>query len=248
MRYPFVYRLIFLFCILVFACNSKAPRELEVVRFKDSYCKDSISNSELFTGRNSALYKGLICISWDIETSGRALFDLINFDRMCGFEPGDENLWIGQAYQDFDGLLRLNVDWDSPDENACGDCLYDFSFEIDGLEFSEALDVTTGNCTGNCDNWSGFKVTIPVYRMPAGIICKYADVEHILASTRVPDDWKRGTLHMPPKQGECEEDLTLIEKKEGEELCAATCSSTKPCPLEEILECQSGICQLIETW
>lgn len=205
----------------------------ELARFEANECKKG--QKPLFTGTAAAPLAGLQCVAWS-RVGERLLVDLINYSEACGFSGlSESSLWKGGVSAGDDGNVQLEVGWDFPSPNACGECLHDFSFELElsqrPSEVMTTLSVRSRPCS-SC-TWAG-----PGFRLPIddseGVACGYGTK----AGWTRPTD---GSLHGQPANGRCDDGLIRFAPNAGVERCVRACSADADCG-SPALSCRSGGC------
>jgi hypothetical protein len=204
-------------------------------------CKSEKSAGKLASGIDTSDYAGLQCVAWKFGDAKTPAIDLINWPASCGFPDDTEGLWQGVAEVADPNALQLRVEWNFEYPNACGGCLYDFSFKLENFEANGTLQlaIDTRSCTGDCA-WSKQKLTLPA--KPSGVVCRYAD-------WRVPSsqEWPRNAL-FAPLDGQCDAGLAPLARGDGTQVCAVTCKTSSDCPLPGVLTCSDGLCRIAHPW
>jgi hypothetical protein len=216
--------------------------------FAVSECKSDQSTNTLVTGRQSSDYAGLGCVAWDFTDDSQPRLDLINREVGCGFQGsesvGATKLWRPSSLSLKGSRLQLALQWNFESPSACGGCLDDFSMSLEPFDLANAvsLEIRTRDCTGNC-KWSEDTVEINVVRDPAGIACRYLDRYGTF------DEPATGKLHRPVNAvGGCDDDLDVLPRAPGRSICVARCSDDSDCPLQALLACEHGTCQIASPW
>jgi hypothetical protein len=218
--------------------RSPSPLDMsttELARFQANECKKA--DRPLFTGAAAAPLAGLACVAWS-RTGERLLVDLINYGEACGFSGlSDSTLWKGGVSAGDDGNVQLEVGWDFPSPNACGECLHDFSFELllseRPSEVRSTLSVRSRPCS-SC-TWTEPTFALPIDES-AGVACSYAE----RAGWTKPAD---GSLHGRPQSGRCDDGLVRIAPNAGVERCVRACTTDADCGSPALL-CRSGGCTI----
>jgi hypothetical protein len=200
---------------------------------------------------DTAVYDGLTCISWD-ATGTTLKTDLINFSGGCSIE------WQGSAETSAGNSLTLHANHEPKvpgDENtcmyaACGWCIYDWAYEVKGLDLSKdsPAEIVSGL---PCDksNVEIYNYTFPLASAKTGVVCDYMD-PNVLAWISMGSG--AGKLHMPCRdvssaQGHCNTGLACT-KMTSNSICLKTCAQDSDCPLPDLLKCTDGLCRLVQTW
>jgi hypothetical protein len=114
-------------------------KAIPVTEFRVNECGSGEPSNELLMGREPQDYPGLQCVAWK-RAGAKLSVDLINFPAGCGFQGYErETMWKGGVRQD-KSKLDFEVVWDFGSPNACGGCLHDFSFVLDGVHAEDPLD------------------------------------------------------------------------------------------------------------
>lgn len=205
----------------------------ELARFQANECKKE--SKPLFTGAAAAPLTGLQCVAWS-RTGERLLVDLINYGEACGFSGlSQATLWKGGVAAADDGNLQLEVGWDFPSPNACGECLHDFSFELvlsqRPSEVMTTLSARSRPCSSCTWAESGFQLPIDESE---GIACRYGTRSGWTALAE-------GSLHGRPANGRCDDGLVLKKPRPSEERCVRTCTADADCG-SPALACRDGGC------
>lgn len=240
-------------CVMMLAACSLADTPL--VSFNDSGCKggDSrpltaglVSQGGALLTKDSADLDGLTCFSWD-ATGATLKIDCINFRDGCGVTwSGDATVEDGNAVTLFakDDCMRA----------ACGSCIYDWSYEVKYVNPGRDVRLTLvkgGSC--NPDGTVPFSATLPLSSMSSGVLCRYS-------GNGLWPDALSGSLHRPCRDSgdsssdstPCDEGLVCASTSDmnGDpvDLCLAACAADTDCPLDGLLKCEEGLCNLKETW
>lgn len=124
---------------LALGCGSSDGDKPVVSSFQSSGCKAPAATPAAGEGR---------CVSFSVAGNGDLTFTLSDFAELCGVP---ESLWKADATF-ADGELGVKVLWDFPTPNACGSCLYDFSFVVAKVptEKLQRIRLATQGCSGDC--------------------------------------------------------------------------------------------------
>ena len=195
---------------------------------------------------------GLQCVRWHQTGSGRIAIDLYNFDGACGAS------YDGRPSVGDDGTLELTLVNAGCMVAGCGSCIYDWSFEIDGLDMTRDLpiEIALDTCPGQGEP-ERETTMVPLASQPEGIQCRYASAGALSWVGRC------GALHMPcdavgmcsgpggsaGSSGAplCEGDLVCATAPGTSEICQQPCTTTADCDVP-LLTCEGGLCQLTEGW
>jgi hypothetical protein len=220
---------------------------IEVAKFELNECKNGSSKGELLTGRETSDYLGLECVAWNVVRS-RLAIDLINREEGCGFEgTNDETLWTPTARQPSPDELELDVQWKFEAPSACGGCRHDFSVLLNdvSIEHDLKLVIATRSCISKDCLWSRDTVSLPAAEARPGIRCKYVDW---LSERPSGSDSAQGKLHGPARDSSCDDALVATTVAKELTICLAPCTQDSDCPLDGLLSCSDGTCQLTAPW
>lgn len=194
---------------------------------------------------------GLKCFAW--ESAGTTLkVDLYNFEGPCGAE------WTGNAKLDDEGALSLGLENPGCRVASCGWCIYDWSFELEGIDTSKPLSVVLGidKCPGTGDIVSASAV-LPLDSQAEGISCNYANWNALTWQAAYLGTC--GTVGMPCRNGisglcsegptDCEDGLVCgAAGAPGENTCIKACSSDVDCGSSGVLRCEESLCRPKSNW
>ena len=239
----------------VLACDSSSA----LVNFADSGCKKGQSSaltagyaetSHALLATDAAQYNGLTCLSWD-ATGTTLKIDCLNFGGGCGVkwqgeaEVADGNavkLFANHEPEDFGGEIGTSCA-----QAACGSCIYDWSFEIKGIDASKNSPLTLtegGSCASRTDTYT---TTLPLASKKKSAVCRYAEYGLLTWA-----GGSNGTINMPCRGVPCDDGLACTKMpddlSENAAICLKTCTADADCPLDGLLKCTEGLCKLAETW
>ena len=229
--------------IIGLAALCACGEEPGALAFRDSGCKSPEADgalSYLFAPLDAADYPGLQCISYGTTGGGGFAVDLFNFDAACGPE------WEGLAEAGA-GAVTVGVTNPGCVVADCGSCLYDWAFELDGVEGGAAIELTISVevCPGE-DPPLTETASLPAETLGQGLLCRYASWGTL--------EWLGfvGTLHTPcgalastEEVIPCEGELECESVGEGgREICVAPCAVAADCPLPDIMLCNANRCVL----
>ena len=225
-----------------------------LVEFDGSECKSGqaltlpsdVMRTAAVRTLEAGLYDGLHCIAWERLGGGALQIDVLNYSAGCHieWEAGDIALEGDQ--------LTLTARNAACAQAGCGNCIYDFAFEVGGVDDSRPLELTFQEDTCH-DIELAAELTLPIDEKSSGIVCRQArfyDGLNLLC----------GTAHTPPctdmdgpftcAEGRCSDaSLTCVEGPAGahRDVCLQTCEVDEDCSLE-VDSCQDGLCRLRETF
>jgi len=223
-----------------------------VVDFDATECKTRSTALTLATVARTAAaqavdpsaYDGLYCYAWETLADGGLSIDVINFSGGCGVT------WKLGASRVEGSHIDLGVANPSCEIARCGNCLYDFTFEIEGVDPSQPAEAQLHryDCHGGGNFEPAPKVILPLDARPEGMLCRPRSYELACgrAHLRPCDESTGGDL------GDCEdgcgEGLACVDSEERDgDRCYTACEVDGDCPLE-VESCQDGACRLRETF
>lgn len=232
--------------------------------FKDSGCKkekqglpeaDVVRLGEgLVSTDYSGDTAGLNCIAWEVLDNNRTKVDLYNFHGACGAE------WTGKAKIGEDGDLQLSLVNPECLIARCGWCIYDWSFEVVGLDTSKPLPLSLGidTCPGEQPIEKAI-ATLPVNAKPSGILCNYAHFGALGWQAQALSEC--GKVGMPctgtsmcttstaATELTCADDLVCTDNGNPDErICAKPCTADADCGTKGVLGCAEGLCRPKNNW
>jgi hypothetical protein len=232
--------------------------------FSDSGCKKEKKNTGSGNGATaaqaivsvdySAETAGLKCFAWEKVGSDRIKIDLYNFESVCGAK------WRGEVEIGQDGALQLSLVNPGCNIASCGTCIYDWSFEVEGVDTSNPVPVHVGidTCPGERDIQSTTAL-LPVDLTPSGILCNYADWNGL--GWQAMSLSQCGTVAMPCSgtsmcQGypattdlTCQGDLVCTDNGNADQMiCAKPCNVDEDCGALGVLACADGLCRPKNNW
>ncbi len=241
-----------------------------LINFKDSGCKKenatASSNGRVATATQALVSTdygtetaGMKCFAWEVVDGDRLKIDLMNFDGSCGAE------WTAQAAIASDGGLQLSMV--NPDCRIalCGTCMYDWSFEVGGVDVKKDVAVTLSidTCPGgepvNMPVRS-VSATLPTAAQKSGILCNYADFVGLGWQAMALNQC--GTEAMPcagtnmcssgsttTTDPTCQGELVCTDNGNADQrICAKACAAEADCGTLGTLSCQEGLCRPAKTW
>ena len=197
---------------------------------------------------------GLKCFAWQPMGTGSIKISLINFEEACGAQ------WQGKAELDSSGALTLGLVNPQCLIASCGYCIYDWSFEVNGIPAGENLPVTVNIDT--CPGEQPIKVTsaeLPLARQSEGILCRYAN--HNALGWQAASLGTCGEVGMPctgtsmcslggdAAEQTCQTSLTCTDNgNPSEMICAQPCTVDSDCGITGVQSCQAGLCRPKAAW
>lgn len=173
---------------------------------------------------------------------------MINRGEGCGFggEEPDESLWVAHVEQSEDEV-QLKVEWNFESPNACGGCVDDFSVKLKKVASNAKLrlEIDSRPCVGVDCQWSTDTITLPIGTEASGIRCRYLRAGW---TSMLNAQWSPGKLHLPRADGTCDAALVATDIAGPGNICVAPCTEDSDCPLQDLLACHQGTCQLAHPW
>jgi hypothetical protein len=218
-----------------------------LVAFQSSACKKEALSSQALTAQEAEA--GLKCIRWQPLDGGTLRLELINFEGACGAH------WTGRVEKSESGL-ELWAANPSCMIAACGWCIYDWAFDIEGVTGTDlSVSIITDPCPGE-QTPDQVTATLPLSKSPAGELCRYA--HHGALSWQASALGTCGQAYMPCRSADgmcalgtastaCEGGLVCGDAGEvGQQVCHAPC--TGDCGPTGSLSCQNGLCRPANPW
>jgi hypothetical protein len=213
--------------------------------FSASECKDRAPEPGPQALVLASAVEGLQCVQWSRDDAGALSLRLSNFPEACG------DVYLGAASVAADGALELSVYKDRCDVLKCDSCVFDFDFELSGIELEAPLALRTGSavCAGQPVSWEE-ALTLAVDAQDSGVMCRYLrrnTLEHY-ANRRTTC----GERNMPcgdcsgAGSATCAPGLTCTRIAEGDSRCLATCIADDECG--GAMACRDGVCQSQADW
>jgi len=184
---------------------------------------------------------GLQCVAWSRDAGGFLSLELLNFPEPCG------DKYLGTSSLTPEGELQLSVYKDSCEVNRCDLCVFDFDFELAGVDTGHSLDVRTGSaiCASKPTIWDD-TITLAVDQDASGVRCRYLERSALEQYGR-----GRGTCgerNMPCGDcagldtQSCGAGLSCSVVGDTDSRCLAACVSDDDCA-GGLMKCQDGLCQ-----
>jgi hypothetical protein len=258
-------------CLTSLACNGTETQNPAVnpggplVSFGNSGCKKEVlanasrSTQAIVSGDAGVIsygdeVAGLKCFAWQVTGTDRVKVSMINFEDACGAQ------WQGNAAIESTGKLDLSLVNPQCLIALCGSCIYDWSFEVKGVDISQNLPVTA--TVDTCPGQQEIKTTsveLPLGTESSGILCRYADFNAL--------GWQAmslgtcGSVGMPctgtsmcsttanPDAQTCQGDLTCTDNGDVTQMiCAQSCTLDSDCGTTGAQSCQTGLCRPKTAW
>jgi hypothetical protein len=190
--------------------------------------------------------EGLQCVEWEAQDDGVLRLRLLNFPEPCGKQ------YYGRVQRSAQGELEVSVYKDSCDVYRCGNCVYDFDFQLAHVATDEALRLRLGSAT--CASQPATfdeELTLPVDDEPSGIRCRplLGFPLQQYASARA----SCGERNMPcgdcvsADSTACAAGTTCRELESGDSRCLTSCTTDDDC-LPGLTSCVDGSCRAPDTW
>lgn len=234
------------------SCGGGTQTGNPVLSFESSGCKvaghstalTAVSSEGGVAGVRSALlvdserYDGLQCFGYELSESGVLTLDVLNMAGGCAIE------WDGRVELEA-GTARLFVENPRCDvQAACGSCVYDFSFELDGVDAGAPLALELWE-KGDCEAAElDAQVTLPLDTESRGMRCRPVDPGVLAWIGQCGGELHHACGAICEPEGACDEGLTCGEFVDGDERCLGACQSDADCPLDGLLRCDEGLCRL----
>lgn len=245
---------LFFICLaLLFAACDSSKTASPLVNFIGSDCKNHANSSAvkaaLITTENEQ-YAGLICIRWELKRDEKMRIDLINFRGACGAE------YKGSAQLTGSSAVTLSVDNPSCTIAKCGNCSYDWSFDLEGIDSQSDVQITIAEnaCPEKQESRKyAFKVTTA--QINSGVVCKYSDdswsIHYLEAGSlhALCEGASGSTVSTDTGVRSCKGDLVCAEKGSIGPTCFQPCTADGDCPQQDgLYSCKEGLCLLRTTW
>lgn len=181
--------------------------------------------------------EGLQCVAWERTGRGALTVRLLNFGLPCADE------YFGRASFDADGVA-LSVHKDRCEVLRCGNCLFDFDFELSGVSGEAPLRLRFGSaaCESAPVTYTD-ELTLPLDEAPSGTVCRPVPRNDAEWHGRVTGAC--GSLNMPcgscdsADASSCGESLTCAAIATGDLRCLAACETDEDC---QLTTCIAGLC------
>lgn len=253
--------------LVVYACTGTETQNPNspLKAFYDSGCKKETANlttESTSSTRNMDAFAqllgstnygtetvGLKCFAWETSDSGQLKLDLHNFESACGAK------WSGTAVSAESGSLALAVENPECAIARCGTCIYDWSFDVSGIDRTKPLDVTftIDVCPGEQDV-KAYTVRLPLDERNTGILCNYANFNALGWQAAALSEC--GTLGMPcdgtsmctgtasSMDPTCLDDSVCSDNGNPDErVCVKSCTNNEDCGSHDVLTCKEGLCR-----
>jgi hypothetical protein len=226
-----------------------------VVDFDATECKThgtaltlaTVARTAAALDADPSAYDGLYCYAWETLEDGGLSIDVINFMGGCYV------MWKLGASRVEGSQIDLGVANGYCSIAACGSCPYDFTFEIEGADLSQAAEVQLHqyDCKGGGDFATQPKVVLAIDAQPEGMLCRpqrTVDLEDGCGRAHLPPCAESGSSKFGDCEDDCGEGLACVDSEEQYgDLCYTACELDADCPLE-VESCQDGACRLRETF
>jgi hypothetical protein len=231
--------------------NNPIDPSTPLVHFEGSACKKDApdgggglgeSRQALMTASD---YDGLQCIAWERGAAGKLSLQLINFRGGCSVT------WDGQAEVNADGRVDLRLINPSCQVAGCGWCIYDFRFELSGVEPRPDLPLRIGfvDCPSDPTVRWDYDTSLHLGEAKEGITCRYGDRS---ALTWLGQRGKKNLLcggSGGPCPATCADDLACTPVDGVDDgRCLAPCTADTDCFPSSVMTCQQGVCRLASAW
>jgi hypothetical protein len=231
----------FLLTVVSCAGGTETDNPATLKDFSASACKSRAPEPGQQALVRAADADGLQCVEWSRDASGSLTVRLLNFPEPCG------DTYLGSSNVTKDGELELSVYKDGCQVFRCGTCVFDFDFELSGIDTGKPLALRTGSaiCKSEPVTWDD-KLTLAVDQQASGVMCRYLGRSAVEQYGR-----GRGTCgerNMPCGDCggldalTCADGLTCSAVGDNDSRCLAACSTDDDCA-GGLMTCQDGLCQ-----
>lgn len=207
--------------------------------FSSSSCKNRDPDGGQQGLRLETSPAGLQCVTWTADSDALRV-QLLNFPEPCG----DRYLGVANLAGD---ALQLSVHKDSCQVLRCGTCVFDFDFEVSGVDQSRALPLQLGSAVCETEPTTfGDALTLPLDEQPSGAVCRY--LSRSAAEQYGRERGACGTANMPcgdcqsADRTSCEAGTICTEVAEGDARCLTSCESDDDC-VSGVSACSDGFCR-----
>lgn len=214
--------------------------------FASSACKSEPAGGGQQALVSSSDAEGLQCVEWEPKANGGLRLRLLNFPAPCG------KLYLGRAERAADGALELSVYKDTCDLYRCGNCVFDFDFDLVNVPLDAPLTLRVGSavCRSQSPTFED-ELTLPLDSAPDGIRCRALRSDELVnyASSR----GSCGERNMPcgdctsAAPAACAAGLSCWELASGDSRCLTPCGGDVDC-LPGLTTCQDGACRAAGAW
>ena len=239
------YFLAFLAVAVSCAGGSDTGNPATLKGFSASECK----TTELTPGQQALAVAsdadGLQCVEWSTQGDGALLLRLLNFPEPCG------KSYAGAAALG-DGKLSVSVYKDTCEVYRCGSCLFDFEFQLQGVDIERDWPLRIGSAV--CETQPtdyGEELTLPLKKQENGRFCRYVPRSAVEQYGR--SHASCGERNMPcgncdgTDTASCAAGLACTEVAEGDARCLEACESDDDCT-GGLTSCVDGLCQADTGW
>ncbi|MGC4089268.1 MAG: hypothetical protein QM756_15555 [Polyangiaceae bacterium] len=223
--------------VLACAGGTETDNPDTVQKFVAGQCKTSAGAQALLTDSDT---QGLQCVEWSTLASGNLSLRLLNFPEPCGEK------YLGQASLTADGSLDAWVYKDTCQVYRCGTCVFDFEYELKGIDTAQPLPLRIGSavCAEQTATFAD-NLTLPLDTQPRGALCRPLEASALhqwglmrgLCSQRnMPCGTCNGT-----DVSSCAEGLVCTQLAASDARCLAPCTLPEDCP--DTAQCQDSVCR-----
>lgn len=236
--------LVFLASVVSCAGGTETDNPATLRDFSASACKTRETNPGQQGLVLSSDAEGLQCVEWESGSSGLQV-RLLNFPEPCG------DAYLGKASAGAEGL-SLSVYKNSCQVFKCGWCVFDFEFELSGIDASHDLPVRIGSAVCESEPTEyGDQLTLPLGKEKEGVLCRYMEQGPLEWYGRALD--KCGKRNMPcgdctgADTTSCAAGLRCTQLGQNDSRCLQECTSDDDCS-GGLTTCQDGVCQPGADW
>lgn len=199
---------------------------------------------------DASRYRGLHCVAWQAREDGTLALEILNFGGGCGVE------WEAGRARVSEDEVALTLRNALCAVAGCGGCIYDFAFEVEGVDVTRSLTLRLD--TDDCERVTeAERLTLPLDEQAEGMVCReqasLVGLQLVCDGPHLPPCADRGVPECGP--GACGDDPSL-RCVEGAldrgaigsyPLCLTRCEVDGDCGLE-LDTCRDGLCRLRETF
>jgi hypothetical protein len=223
--------------------NPASPLE----NFSSSGCKNKEPSPGQQALERETDADGLTCVEWARDTAGALDLKLYNFSEPCG------ETYLGKAAFDAAGALEVSVYQDTCAVARCGQCVFDFHFELQSVPADAPLALRIGSaiCESQPTIFSD-ELTLPVDTQESGVVCRrldrgalddYAGTRGLCGAANMPC----GAACSGAAGESCGTSATCTELAPSDSRCLTNCTTDDDCP-SGLTTCVDGACQAAASW
>lgn len=238
----------FFVALLGVSCSggSETGKPATLKDFTSSACKSRAADPGQQALVSASDAEGLQCVEWAENADDTLTVRLLNFPEACGDD------YLGTAKTAADGTLELAVHKSTCDVLRCGTCVFDFEYELVGVDVKHELSIHLGSaiCASEPMTFSD-EVTLPLDRRPNGAVCRYLSRSAVEQYGRSRGTCGQRNLPCGTCDGtdteRCGTGLTCTAVDDNDSRCLERCGSDDDCA-DGLTTCQDGLCQSSTSW